>query len=237
MPALLLTTLLTIFSSAAYAQVYKCKDAENQIIYSDTPCLPGSKEIATDINTLQPANADPDAAAGIMRQLDAAVKSAIAANDMTRANALAMSEKHREWIAVAIREQALHTDKSPAELQAQKASSSECATAKRSLEAEVNARNSNPEVLGARKSLMYAACGIVEPVIIEQQTPTTMLYNYPYRPRSPYWDRQHQRLPERRHGPYTNNPDYKKPGTKEPDKREASRPEEKKATIKLPIKN
>ncbi|PKO52166.1 MAG: hypothetical protein CVU26_07135 [Betaproteobacteria bacterium HGW-Betaproteobacteria-2] len=232
MPALLLASLLIIFSTSAHAQVYKCKNAENQIIYSDTPCLPGSQEIATDIGTLQPGNADPDAAAGILRQLDAAVKSAIAANDMTRANALATTEKHREWITAAIREQAQQPGKSPAELQAQKASSSECATAKRNLEAEANARASNPEVLSARKSLMYAACGIVEPVIIERQTPATMLYNYPYRPRAPYWDQQHQRHPERKRGPYTNKPDYKEPVTKEP-----GRPEQKKSTIKLPIKN
>lgn len=96
MSPLLLVPLLVIFTSTAHAEVYKCQTANNQIVYSDTPCEADSKEIATDIMSPAPLSVDTGSKANIMRQLDAAVKSAIVANDMTRARALVTTTEHKE---------------------------------------------------------------------------------------------------------------------------------------------
>lgn len=199
MPPLILMSLLMVFTNTTHAAVYKCQTANDQIVYTDTPCEAGNKEIAMEVISPSAQGIDTASKASIMRQLDAAVKSAIAANEMTRAGALATTTEHKEWIAAAMKENARQTFKSPAELREEKASSAECAAAKRKLEAETDARFSDPAVLNAKKSLMYAACGILEPVIVEQAPQSTMLYNFPYHHR--FMDRnwQHPHYPDWRH--------------------------------------
>ncbi|CAG0965867.1 hypothetical protein MTYP_00987 [Methylophilaceae bacterium] len=200
MSPVLLLPLLVIFSTTAHAQVFKCRNANHQVVYSDTPCGTGSVQIITDIMVNDPHTANADGKPPVMQQLDAAVKSAIAANDLTRAKALATTPEHKEWVAAAVKENAQLPGKSEAQLKMEKSSSAECKKAKRNLEAEANASFSNPDVLSARKSLMYTACGVVEPVILDQQPQSTILYGYPYRYRYNDYYRPHQHHPHRKPG-------------------------------------
>jgi hypothetical protein len=181
MPPYFLLPLFLIFSASANAQVYKCKGANQQVVYSDSPCGKDHIEVVTDIMMFDPNSPAEDGRSRVMRQLDSAVISAIDANDLTRARALATTQEHKTWVAQAEKEVASQPQKSEATLKAELASSSACENAKRKLEAEANASFSNPEVLDARKSLMYAACGVVEPVIIQQQSQPGYVYGYPYR--------------------------------------------------------
>jgi hypothetical protein len=177
----LLLPLLWVFSASANAQVYKCKGANQQVVYSDSPCAKGHVEVITDIMVFDPGSPAEDGQSRVMRQLDNAVIAAINANDMTRAKALATTPEHKAWVAQAEKELANQPQKSEATLKAEMASSSACENAKRNLEAEANSSFSNPDVLNARKSLMYTACGVVEPVIIQQQSQPGYIYGYPYR--------------------------------------------------------
>lgn len=169
------------FSMPASAQVYKCRGQNQQVIYSDSPCDNGHGEIITDIMVAYPNSQVDDSRSRVMRQLDDAVKSALAANDLVRAKALSTTAEHRAWITEAEKEIASKPQKSESALKAEMASSTACQKAKSSLEAEANASFSNPEVLEARKSLMYAACGVIEPVMIQQQAQPNYIYGYPYR--------------------------------------------------------
>jgi hypothetical protein len=179
LPLLLMTALFIPFS--LHAQVYKCKSPDNHVIYSDRPCGGPSVQIITDIMIHESDLNVMDDKPEVMRQLDSAVMAAIANNDLTRAKALATTHEHREWVAAAIKENAQKPGKTEAELQSERANSSECIRAKRNLEAEANNGYSNPDVLSARKSLMYTACGQIEPVILQQQqAPNTILYGFPY---------------------------------------------------------
>ena len=120
MPPLILMSLLMVFTNTTHAAVYKCQTANDQIVYTDTPCEAGNKEIAMEVISPSAQGIDTASKASIMRQLDAAVKSAIAANEMTRARALATTTEHKEWIAAAMKENARQTFKSPAELREKK---------------------------------------------------------------------------------------------------------------------
>ncbi|MDP2247735.1 MAG: DUF4124 domain-containing protein [Nitrosomonadales bacterium] len=177
----ILLPLLLVFSASAHAQVYKCKSANQQVVYSDSPCDKGHVEVITDIMMFDSNSPTEDSQSRVMRQLDNAVISAINANDLDRAKALATTSEHKAWVAQAEKEIASQPQKSEATLKAEMASSTACENAKRNLEAEAKASFSNPEVLEARKSLMYAACGVIEPVVIQQQSQPSYIYGYPYR--------------------------------------------------------
>lgn len=175
---------LFLFSLAASmpvsAEVYKCEGQNQQVIYSDSPCDNGHGEIITDIMVAYP-DSQEDSRSRVMRQLDDAVKSALVANDLVRAKALSTTAEHRTWITEAEKEIANKPQKTETALKAEMASSTACQKAKSSLEAEANASFSNPEVLEARKSLMYTACGVIEPVVIQQHAQPNYIYGYPYR--------------------------------------------------------
>lgn len=195
---------LLAFSLSVHGQVYKCIGMDQQVIYSDSPCANGHGEIVTDITVAVPDSPVEDNRNRIMRQLDDAVISALLANDLVRAKALSTTAQHRAWIMEAEKELASQPQKSEATLKAEMASSTACRKAKASLEAEANASYSNHEVLEARKSLMYAACGVVEPVVIQQQVQPDYIYGYPYRFREN--DRHRYRHRHEQH-----NPPYREP--------------------------
>lgn len=188
MRALFTTMALVLMSAPAYAQVYKCTDANDNTVYSDSPCGAGYTQeltgIPAEIDQAQPA-ASPQKSA-VIRQIDAAVKAAIAANNLPRAQALATTREHWDWIAQA-RASAPQQAAAPADIE----DTYECMQAKQSLEAEANRSNIDAEVLRAKRSLMYAACDLPEPIEIVNQAPAAVFpYAYgrnPYGyPRHPY---------------------------------------------------
>jgi hypothetical protein len=186
---------LLLVTAPGYAQVYKCRDAQQNIIYSDSPCTAGHRQELTDIPAEGAVSlpANPVQKSAVMRQIDAAVKSAIATNNLPKAEALATTREHWEWIAEARRSAPqLNTSNSD-----DITDSYECMQARSSLEAEANKPNIDAQVLRAKRSLMYAACDLPEPIEIVNQAPGAV-FPYAYG-RNPYGYPRH---PHRsHHGP------------------------------------
>lgn len=154
-----------LLADTAYAQVYKCKTEKNVIVYSDTACRPGTEQTMPDISA-GPAATPPTGTAtekdAITRQMDAAVKNAIAEDDLIRAQALATTAEQKAWVKAAQKE--ANAQKSAAasanrDMLAQRANSVECRDAKRSLEEEATG-NRDPVILSTKTNLMRAACGV-----------------------------------------------------------------------------
>lgn len=178
-PIVLVISLFVFFASPVNAEVYKCETAKSKVIYSDTPCHSGSTQTITDIRTdlaMNQTNSQPS----VMRQLDNAVKSAIAKEDFVRADALAMTREHHEWIVVAKKDAArkVVTGRTEADLIAELSNSDECKQAKLSLEKEVDSSFRKPDVWAAKTSLMHVSCGLRDEVEPNYSNPTyTNLYN------------------------------------------------------------
>jgi hypothetical protein len=138
-------------------------DAKGKVSYQDFPCgqapAIGTPDAAR-TGAGSPAPAD-SAASPVMRQLDAAVKAAIAGRDLPRAKGLAVTAQHWEWIAEAEKEQQAQpvTGRTQADLRAEKGASQECRDARRNYELE----SRSPEAIEKMKHLMYEACGMEAP--------------------------------------------------------------------------
>jgi Domain of unknown function (DUF4124) len=195
--------LLLLFSvNLATAEVYKCANEKNKIVYSDTPCHPGSTQTVTEIQNSPALNqsdlqSSDKKQSSVMRQLDNAVKSAIAAEDLIRAEALAITVEQHEWVAEAKKEFARYmaAGRTEADLAAEKGSSDECLEAKHSLEKEAGSSFRKPDVLAAKTSLMRVSCGLkddVEPIYADQTYSSPFLFNPYYSHRRPVHHRPDQ---------------------------------------------
>ncbi|MCC6756153.1 MAG: hypothetical protein IT199_07265 [Solirubrobacterales bacterium] len=112
-----------------------------------------------------------------MRQLDAAVKAAIAGRDLPRAKGLAVTAQHWEWIAEAEQNQQTQsvTGRTQADLRAEKSASQECKDARRNYENE----SRSPEAIEKMKHLMYEACGMEASADTGAGTGQTVIVNRP----------------------------------------------------------
>ncbi|HEX5539425.1 MAG TPA: DUF4124 domain-containing protein [Methylophilaceae bacterium] len=177
--------LLAFSASAAAAGVYKCQSQSGKVIYSDVPCKSGTQTL-TDIPVTTPDSAVTTSSSTMLtRQMDAAVKSAIANNDLQRAQALASTPQHWAWIAEARQQadQATTTGRTEADLSAEKGNSQACQQAMRSYELEADSSFDEPGRLAAKRSLMHAACGIQDtPEAYSEPPPVTAFYPAPLRP-------------------------------------------------------
>jgi hypothetical protein len=166
MPAIIWALTLAMLSvDTAYAQVYKCKTAKNVIVYSDTACSPGSEQSLPDIQSSPSATLIPGAPVekdAITRQMDAAVKNAIAVDDLIRARALATTAEQKSWVRSAEKEASSQKSSgrnADRDYLADRADSAECKAAKRDVEEET-AGNRDPVILSAKTNLMRVACGM-----------------------------------------------------------------------------
>lgn len=91
--------IVLLFSATAHAQVYKCQNDKQQVVYSDSPCPAGNTEQVTNIKLNEPQADGFNNNSNLMRQLDGAVKSAILAGDLTKAGALATTFEQKQWVA------------------------------------------------------------------------------------------------------------------------------------------
>ncbi|MDP2229938.1 DUF4124 domain-containing protein [Methylotenera sp.] len=172
---LILMTLLTLLCTQySYAEVYKCKDSHNKTIYSDKPCSIGLGS-KLDINTNSPQNSQPVEKSPVIRQLDASVAGAIAQGDLSRAESLAVTKEQWESIATAKRinqenQNKIDVGRTEADLSAEKGNSFDCQQAKRSYELDASDRYANESKIKARQSMMRQACGMKEPIEINNKT-------------------------------------------------------------------
>lgn len=178
-PVIFTLALLLAFASPASAQVYKCQSQNNNVVYSDAPCKSGTQTL-TDIPVTAPTALNGNSqTSAITRQMDTAVKSAIATDDLQRAQALATTREHWEWIAAARQnaDQKPTLGRTEADLSAERGDTQACQQATRSYELEANSSFDEPEALEAKRSIMRAACGIKEPLQVNNQpTPATVFY-------------------------------------------------------------
>jgi hypothetical protein len=187
------------------AQVYKCVSG-NGVIYSDIPCAGEGSQTVTDIAGTQD-NAPLPGKPAVILQLDAAVKSAIALNDLNRAEALATTREHWEWIAEARR----NAPQAASAESADPASSVECQQAKKALDLEAGKPFPDTVVLQAKRSLMYASCGLSEPLEVATESPAVGIF--PYYNRHPGHHRHPHRFP---HGKKPHWPDKQTGDTSPP---------------------
>lgn len=177
--------LLMACVATAQAQVYKCTGAKDQTAYSDKPCTTGKSQIVADIAPAVSDNsAGSDSKSSLSRQMDEAVKSAIANDDLIRAQALATSKEQRAWVNAAKKEAAQKLAASNAATPASRASSYECRQARANLE-RVADSNADAGLINAKTSLMQAACGEQYQVSGYGRTPSPYLF-YPYPNRGGY---------------------------------------------------
>lgn len=198
---ILLAALLFAFSAGPLkAEVYKCQTAKSQVIYSDMPCHPGSTQTITDIQTSLALN-QTNSQSAVMRQLDDAVKSAIAEEDFVRAGALVTTREQRNWVALAKKDAArsIAAGRTESDLIAEQGNSDECKQAKVSLEKEASSSFRKSDVLAARTSLMRASCGLRD----ESLPDATLTYANGYEPflYSPYPYYSHRKLGHFPHNP------------------------------------
>ncbi|MEO8418170.1 MAG: DUF4124 domain-containing protein [Methylophilaceae bacterium] len=187
--AIIGAVLLFVFSaSLANAEIYKCTNEKNKTTYTDAPCRSGNIQSLTDIRAKLPVNRQTlppyDAEnLALKRQLDAAVKSAIAENNFIRAAALAATAEQKQWVVMAKKEMAQNSvmARTEAGSSADLANSYECQEAKRNLEREVNTFSPEPEVLSAKTSLMRVACGQKESVEIVYGNRVPVFFRLPHR--------------------------------------------------------
>lgn len=176
---LLLVSLAAPSPVCAQGKLHKCVDAKGKVSYQDFPCgqAPGiGTPDAARSGAASPAPAD-SAASPVMRQLDAAVKAAIAGRDLPRAKGLAVTAQHWEWIAEAEKEQQAQpvTGRTQADLRAEKGASQECRDARRNYELE----SRSPEAPEKMKHLMYEACGMEASADTSAGTGQTVIVSRP----------------------------------------------------------
>lgn len=160
MPPIIWALMLALLATGtANAQVYKCKSAKGVIVYSDTACAPGTQQSMPDIQSQAPATSIPADDNALTRQMDAAVKNAIAADDLIRARALATTDEQKAWVRATEKEAATRSAGGKDSTLAARADSAACKAAQRNLEAEA-AGSRDPVTLNARTNLMRAACGL-----------------------------------------------------------------------------
>jgi hypothetical protein len=216
LPGMLVASLFVLVAAPAKADIYKCESAQGKTVYSDTPCHSSSTQTLTDIRPDVVENPQPQdkTKSVVIRQLDEAVKSAIATGDFMRANALAVTSEQHGWIASASKDSdgKAAAGRSQTTIAAEKSESGECRQAKLELEREANSSFHKADVLKAKTSLMRAACGLNEQsdpdydqTYVNQNVPflfdTHRRYSYrnlgrwPHNPRPP-------------HAPPENSPPY-----------------------------
>ncbi|HWU35715.1 MAG TPA: DUF4124 domain-containing protein [Methylovorus sp.] len=169
--ACLFSLALLVMTSPAVAQVYKCESSQG-VVYSDTPCASKTGQTKLDIQ------ADPtpvqEGTTGTeknryVQQLDDAVKAALAANDIAKAERLAITAEQRELI----RQAKLRNTESAKTQVTDKSTSSECMAARKSLQAAYDASDTtagDPEAMDKLISTVQAACGSsdVEPTYTQR---------------------------------------------------------------------
>jgi hypothetical protein len=218
---IVLMVMMAMCASNVYAEVYKCQ-AGKKTVYSDKPCAVNTQQTITNIDSNPDADNNesldtatdtpkpPQKISALNKQLDSAVKSAIANGDLVRAGALASTDEQRSWVSQARKEEKKALQgRTEADLMAEKAKSSSCQNAKLSLQKAADGFPDSNEIT-VKTSLMRAACGIKEPDPVIYTNPAPRFYGYPHIPGMPSYGTHLPTYPPQQHG--SSNPaDYPKP--------------------------
>jgi hypothetical protein len=168
-----------LFAASANAQVYKCTfvekaSSQTKVIYSDSPCAKAAKQTLTNISAKPQSHSQllqttkleqPKDLVAQSKDLDAAVARAVLDLDFKLAKSLAVTKEHWRLIALAEGESAPPQPQIIAvNNQPEISRAEECAQAKDSFESVSRISWRDRDLVAAKKSLMYSACGVSEPV-------------------------------------------------------------------------
>lgn len=168
----LLSITSFLLATQANAQIYKCTFADdatrqNKVVYTDAPCGKAQKQTLTaiqvksqfNIQTSQTALTTQSAQANAV---DSAVTRAVLNRDFKLAQSLASTKEH--WRLIAIVEGEAAQPLIVANNQAVISPADECAQAKDNFESVSRTSWRDKDLVAAKKSVMYVACGVPEPV-------------------------------------------------------------------------
>ena len=168
--AYLFTTCL-LFAANSQAQVYKCTSVDdethqNKVIYTDTPCGKAAKQTLTSIQTKSEFGEQNLQSAKLAQAnaLDEAVARAVLHRDFKQAKSLAKTKEHWRLIAIAEQEPVPQPIVVAENNQVALRQENECAEARENFESVSLTSSGDKALLAAKKSVMYAACGVSEPV-------------------------------------------------------------------------
>jgi hypothetical protein len=168
------------------AQVYKCRYVDKaghqtKVVYTDEPCSIGSKQTTANIqakpikvaqqNQLSAAQESSDA-------LDNAVTQAVLNKNFELAKSLAVTKEHWRLIAVA-NQPAPAKPALEAVEPAQVVANNPCEDATKEFDYTSRVHWRDDDLIAAKKSIMYAACGVPEPAP-SQPVYIGQSYGYPY---------------------------------------------------------
>jgi hypothetical protein len=163
--------VMAMVPSLAFAQVYKCtfKDEvthQNKVVYSDSPCGKAEKQTLTGIQAKSQSNIQAQQTKQLAQAnaLDLAVTNAVLGRDFKLAKSLATTKEHWRLIAIAEGETAPHV-LTVANSQPVVSREVECAQATYDFDHVSSTSWRDRDLVAAKKSVMYAACGVSEPVV------------------------------------------------------------------------
>ncbi len=141
-----LVALALLFAASAQAEIYRCETAKGKVEFSDAPCAKGAAASAVNVraNTLSSAESR-----------EATLRTE---NDQLRDKLAAQAAA------------SVPAARTPADAQADLASSPSCKQAKREHEVSASSIKPNKAQLAALASAMRAACGLREPDRIVNKT-------------------------------------------------------------------
>lgn len=160
-------------ATIANAQVFKCTfidgvTRQNKVVYTDAPCGKAEKQTLTAIQAksqfnIQTSQISPTTQLVQANALDSAVTRAVLDQDFKLAKSLAISKEH--WRLIAIAEvEAAPQPLIAANSQPEISRADECALAKDNFESVSRTSWRDKDLVAAKKSVMYVACGVPEPV-------------------------------------------------------------------------
>jgi len=182
--------LIFSFTNVALAGVYKCtfwdiETKQNKVVYTDIQCSKSSKQTLTNIQMASsskvstrdifPIDAHSDA-------VDQLVTRAVLNRDFELAKSLATTKEHWRLIAIAegqstAPEATVRTEQ-PVLVQASQEEM--CQEARGDLETASRLYWRDEDLIATKKSMMYAACGVPEPVHQYVGVPYGLGWNRPY---------------------------------------------------------
>jgi hypothetical protein len=170
------------FASGASAQVYKCTFADNQthqnkVVYTDMPCHKSAQQTITDISEASKNSVKNQKIAYTTIDLDNAVTQAVLNKNFALAKSLAKTKEH--WRLIAITENATPvSENDKPENVIQSPSDNACERAQHDFDSTSQLYWRDRELVAAKKSVMYALCGVPEGGYNQQYPPIIVAQPY-----------------------------------------------------------
>lgn len=173
--------MLTVVTSHAHAEVYKCtssvkQSSQKSVVYSDMPC----KHSVGNTQTVTQAKlklVDSDFVTNVAAaDIDLLVSRAVLNGEFTLAKSLAQTKEHWRLISLAEGRTTVSTKPIAPVIIVKNAARNECAIARNDFESTSRTKWRQKRLIAAKKSSMYAACGVVEPG--QQNRPVVIGHSY-----------------------------------------------------------